>query len=269
MNICVIGNSHLAAVMLGWKQIQSKHPGVEFTFFGAPGSHMQRLRVSERSLIPKSPKLLEFMTRTSSKREISGDYDYYVVCGLQFRVFKADHLFSRYRSESHARDERIPLSDDCFFRTLYAQLSDCEAGKTIVKLKKITSSPIVMMPQPMCAEGYTEIEWLTRAESNRDDRSIAKFFDQACRKFGEELGVRVVVQPEVTKSRHLRTKAIYSRGACKLRAGATSEGQDFFHMNADFGAVMIRQALPEIWTRGSDEPAKPDARDFGREMAIL
>ena len=35
--ICVLGNSHAAAIALGWKTLQADYPGVSLTFFAAFG----------------------------------------------------------------------------------------------------------------------------------------------------------------------------------------------------------------------------------------
>jgi hypothetical protein len=50
--ICAIGDSHIAALMLGWKQIECEYPGTQFTFFGAPDTEMGNLSVSLGSLVP-------------------------------------------------------------------------------------------------------------------------------------------------------------------------------------------------------------------------
>ena len=42
---CMIGNSHISAFLLGWKQIRHEYPNIEFEFFGAPGARLSRLKV--------------------------------------------------------------------------------------------------------------------------------------------------------------------------------------------------------------------------------
>lgn len=242
MNICVIGNSHIAAIMLGWKQIEAEHPGITFTFFGAPGTLMEELRAEGRRLVPKTAELRDFLARTTSKPEISGDYECYVVCGLDFKIGVLRPLLARYRGESQTIDARTPLSDECFVQSLCGSLSACPAVKIIDRVKGITAAPVVLVPQALHAES-APFKWLSKAEADGEDSTIANYFWRACRKIGADLGVSVVLQPEYTKASPLRTKSAYSEGSIRLGSDAVHRKNEPFHMNSAYGVAIIRELL--------------------------
>ena len=77
MKICLIGNSHLAALKMGWPEIAQDLPDVQPAFFGARGAMMARLRVRGDRLVAKTAALAEQMSFVSGglTEIVPGDYD--------------------------------------------------------------------------------------------------------------------------------------------------------------------------------------------------
>jgi len=245
--ICVIGDSHIAAFMLGWRQIECEYPGTRFTFFGAPDPEMRNLTVSFGSLVLTTATLRRHIARTASNAEIRGDYDVYLICGLQFNVFQSLPLYAKWRAEVFAKDGRTPISDACFVRSLQGCLGGTLAVEMIGKVRQVTSAPIVLIPQPLPGEKSKRFMLLGNEKDNRGEECVAELFNIACRKLARDLDVQIVFQPEFTKNGPLHTKAIYSAGSIKFTDLCTKHPQDEpKHMNADYGLVMLREALSSL-----------------------
>lgn len=137
-NICAIGNSHLAAWGLAWKnQLAAEFPDREVKFVGV----LSKLLSGENP--PGNVAL-----RKAFRATRAGKYDAIRVCALDFASTHARKLCRRYRTESHAKDGRIPVSDRCFAQVLRSQLFDTPAIQTIGKLRRMTSAPIILVPEP-------------------------------------------------------------------------------------------------------------------------
>lgn len=246
--VCAIGNSHLAAIMLGWKKIVDEFPGVQMSFFAAGRSRIRDLAVSDRTLVPTSNALRRALAATNSQPNIGGDYDAYLVCGLLFGLARALQPLRKYRAASQARDDRIPLSDDCFEKCLRGLLRDTLAMATVGKVRQIASAPIILIPEPLPALGGEGVLSLDRIEANGDDATVARQFDEACLEVAHEANVRLVRQPDATKASPLRTHPDYSRGSRKLGGdlNATYDEGESRHMNEWYGSVMLRQALEPL-----------------------
>jgi hypothetical protein len=245
--ICAIGDSHIAALMLGWKQIEGEYPDTRFTFFGAPRYQMKDLTVSHGALVPTTVVLRRYIRETGSTETIQGDYDFFLVYGLQFNAFQIQPLYEKYRAEGFAADDRAPISDNCFVRSLQGCLTRTLAVETIAKLRLITSAPIALMPQPFPGDNFARSKLLGTAGDRRDDKCVAELFYSTCRNLARDLELRLVLQPATTKSGPLQTKQAFCGGSVMLRGLDTPHpGRDSKHMNADYGLVMLREALSSL-----------------------
>ncbi len=116
--ICVIGNSHIAAIKEELGDHQRRFfPHLDITFFGAPSGKMNGLGVFNGVLRPKPGKeeLREFLTVTSrGKSQIEGDYDAYLACSLGYSGSWIATLFKYYRTDPEPRDKRQPISRRMF-----------------------------------------------------------------------------------------------------------------------------------------------------------
>lgn len=241
--ICVIGDSHISALVLGWRQIESEYPAVSFAFYGAPGELMRDLAVGPTSLTAASAGLGKFLAMGDPTREIPGNSDHYIVYGLGMRLLHVRPL-AKFRTEEMSGRARIPLSDTCFVQCLQGRFRQTAAVETIGKLRKLTAAPIALVPQPHpSAEGSWP--WLDRIERHREDAIIANLFDSACNQLAYELDVQPVPQPKFTKSRPLRTEPVYSRGSVMLngKLSMAHPAGEASHMNADYGAAVLRDLL--------------------------
>lgn len=257
--ICAIGNSHLAAMILGWKAINGEFPDIEISFFAAGRSLLRSLAVSQGKLIPASNALRRAFAATKSGPRIGGRYDAYLLCGLLFGLASAIQPLRNFRADSHARDDRIPISDRCFEEAIRGLLRDTLALETVGKLRQITHAPIVLVREPLPALGGEGVLSLNRIEANDDDGLVSRQFDDACLAVADEAKIRLVHQPEATKASPLRTSPEYARGSVILSGdldAAHQEGESR-HMNAQYGSVMLRLVLESLDGKSRDSETVP------------
>ena len=268
--ICAIGNSHLAALMLGWQGIAKEYPGVEISFFAARGDLLGDLAVHKGRLVPRSRQLRRALKKTHERPRINGIYDAYLLGGLDFSLLWVASICKNFRSEAHKRDARIPLSDRCFARLLRDKLRESLAMKTATKLREITSAPIFLIPEPFPAAGGAGVKIVAGIEANGDDKSFASLFEQACFEAAGDLNLTLVMQPEFTRSTPLRTNCELSRGSTKLTGGlavAHREGESL-HMNESYGSIMLRQAFDAGLGNASADAPNANPQKMSTEVGV-
>jgi hypothetical protein len=261
--ICIIGNSHIGALKSAWDGLHSEWPGIEITFFGAltPVLRAGGPVVSEGCLKPSTVELRKYFSDTSGGLEdICGQYDAYLVCGLRFGSERMENICSHFRAETHFRDGRRPVSDECYLAITKGYLSTTQNLEMVAKVRQITAAPVWVLPTPMPSDASTGTE-LDKLEEVGDDKSVRNMLFEAMRQLVDEKGFRLLLQPEVTLSRPLKTKSIYTRGALKLTGGMKEPlaKEDYKHMNGDYGSLILR---PWLATLSESAGAQEDRTAF-------
>jgi hypothetical protein len=261
---CVIGNSHIAALKVGWESIKTDFPEETLTFFGAPGLKMNGLRPFEGSLVTDWPEVKASLKRTSQgKSQIdSALYDRFIVCGMRYSIDKALQLYDNYRTEPESKDDREPISLHCFMRAIEDNLRASVAIRTVEKLRAITHSPIALIPAPLRSED-SKSETLKRIYDKRSPQYICDLFARISDEFSKKFAFRLFPQPEMTKATPFETKSAYSRELVRLVApvAADDDDEDFDHMNAEYGAIVLRAVLSDAAWRSQP------ARSIGGRLA--
>ncbi len=234
-----IGDSHLAAIKLGWDAQAAA--GVTPQFFAGPGKQMGRLTVVDGALVPPDAALAAALGKTSGgDTKIAGDADCYVVYALELGVTIALELSRKHRAERHARDWRMPLSDECFVEAVMGAARDTIALRTATKLRTITEAPILLCPTPL-AEGKNE-RLRDMLKKTGDAADLARLFGLACDRLAAEFGGRYVPQPaETLDDDGIATKASYA--ATPARFFGQQAQEDRSHMSAEYGTAMLRPIL--------------------------
>jgi hypothetical protein len=243
--ICVIGNSHIAALKLGWDAIRSDFPDVELFFFGAPGRKMVGLTAANGQLEPTNDVQRKYFRQTSGGREsIHGNYDAYLFHALQFSIGKLEWFIGKERSEDQQRDARRPISGACFLECFVGILRDTRAVETIVELRKITAAPVTLTAQAMPSEDESE-SILAQLDRIGDAAAVHRTFDAAANILADELKIEFFPQPAETLAGPCRTKRLYSTDSVGLAGGLKTARpkDDYYHMNAAFGALLLRTWL--------------------------
>lgn len=228
MRLCMIGNSHLAALISAWRLVKDQYPTLDCTFFGARGSRLNGLEVNDGKLIAKSNKLTEFITKVSSGKScIDGDYDAYVLVGLQFKFIPFQHYHSTAFMQACCQER--------WQSTLSYRLTQ--------KIQTISNAPIYLAHCPLPADDGC----------NRDG-SLANYDTQWaiwCSELAAK-NVHLLRQPADTLSAPLYTQHCFSQRSKRLTVvGESTFGEehaieDYAHMNEVYGQHYLASALPRI-----------------------
>ncbi|HWA91239.1 MAG TPA: hypothetical protein VG889_14475 [Rhizomicrobium sp.] len=240
--VCLIGDSHLAALKLAWNTLVQEFPDFTLDFFAAPGKTLDGLSVSDGQLVPGSHPLAGSLKLTSGgKSTIAGDYDRYVIHGLELGVPAALEISRKYRAERHAKDWRTPISDDCYAEAVRGAARATLAGRTLVKLRAITTAPIFVCPTPMADARNQKIR--QAMVETGEARDVVRLFVEGCERLARASEARFLSQPDETlEADGIGTKASLSSAPARFHAELAAKN-DNSHMNTAYGEAVLRKAL--------------------------
>lgn len=227
IHIGIIGDSHVASLRQGWSLIQPHFPDIELIFFAVPRRGMEGLVVDDGRLRGDRPALVRSLAFTSGT---AGDvlpslYDRIVLVGMGFEPPMIEHR--------HSLAVRRELLRELYLESLSYLI--------VTRLRTLHDQPIHIIPAPVSAldpgssapeppMSLISLDWM-RCE-------LESLF--------ADLGLRFVLQAETTLGAGAwGTKYEFAVGAPRLDNRDIKIGQQFpefekRHMNAEFGALMLR-----------------------------
>lgn len=224
MKICVLGNSHIAALKIGWDELAPITPAFDLRFFGSPRATLDALAVEGNELVPTDPGLAKNLEYTSGgqRRIVIGAYDAFLVHGLLFRLGRLDARLSNAVSKATRGDSyRLSLN----FRIA-------------MMIRSLTDAPIFIGHYPLTA---------TTADPPRDsmEQSYAEVINFLNSAFSDDR-LTFVNQPSATIDGGWATKAEYSKGSLRLETSETRNrvahpDTDVSHMNGKFGELYLQE----------------------------
>ncbi len=241
MRICVAGGSHVVALKQGWKSAAPSFPEVAADFFPASTNRIPELVAVEGALAPGNKRLEKSLAKGAEGRTaIAGDYDAYLVCGLRCSVHRA--VGARRNVRDTGEDRRWPASESAWRDAVVAVLRDTPAAALIAKIGEIARVPVVLIAAPMPRDG-DDLGRLSALRHRKQGEVVASVFHAACDAFAREFGAQYFPQPSDTLATPLTTSRGYATGGLHLTAG---RDDDHAHMNADYGAAVLRDALQRL-----------------------
>ncbi|CAN5177451.1 hypothetical protein BH10PSE7_BH10PSE7_11520 [soil metagenome] len=251
--LCFIGNSHLAALKLGWDDIAGEVQGVSATFFGAPAPHYLAFSVVDGNLVARGDAAKRHIVTNANTGYVElGAYDGVILCGLNVSVNRLVLLYKTYRTDGQQGFEKAKyiLSPDCYEKAcngLYENTYGMRLGHDIYNE---TGKPVWLMPQPFPSSAIVSSQKpnpFQEVVKNGDDGFILSQYNTILKRVaGDE--VRVLEQPPETKTGPLLSDTRYSAGSVRLTADLSRAHRedDHGHMNRKYGAIVLRQVLNVI-----------------------
>lgn len=242
--ICVIGDSHAAALKAGWDAIEQSESGREITFFAAPLPLLEHLAVEDGRLVPTDERLALHFARTSrGGTAIAGDYDANIVCGQSLGFGRVQQVYNRCRMTGMAPHAGAPqLSRDAFEAAADEHVGAARAIQTLEKLRRISKAPTLLIAMPIPTREREPRFWV-RLERNGDKQSVLAMFRESCARLAARHGAVFLPQPAETFGDDMATRAELARDAARL-SGSTKD--DLYHMNAIYGEIVLRAALAAL-----------------------
>jgi hypothetical protein len=247
--VCLIGDSHTAALRHGWALVRQDFPEIEIAFFAAHRRYMGDLAVEGGRLVPQSEDLRLRLNRGKPEPAIAADCDRYLLCGMDYSIYQVMNKLMRFRSEDQAPDNRAPVSSACYRLAMTGCLRGTASMQVARKLRAITARPMTIVPAPRISDA-TELKLYPKLEETGDADRIADYFAAASDILCREVDAGIVEQPPETLRDPLRTLAVYAKDAPReFDELPRPEGwKDYQHMNAAYGALVLRAlfAMPDF-----------------------
>ncbi|HEY0293123.1 MAG TPA: hypothetical protein VGC51_12465 [Hansschlegelia sp.] len=250
--ICLIGDSHIAALRLGWQRIRARYPHVEIDFFGGAGSKMKKLRSDKRgALVPASEALRQDILLTSGglDRIVLADYDAFALVGMGFGLIRLFHLSKFQRTIDMIATVQPPhlISNEVFQRACMTSLRNCRAVQIAREIRTQSKRPIVLIRQPY----YSQEVLRERDRSVWNDAAVAgpkleAEMERFIAVLEQKRGIKVAPYPEETRVERYFTAPAYASGSIRMLAGFDTlhEVGEYRHMNPLFGERVMELLLP-------------------------
>lgn len=232
MKICILGNSHVAALKLAWEAMPEQHEDTSLTFFADRRRGLSDLVVSGDKLVPAKSRLKGSLEFTSGGVGLVDpqEYDLFLVYGLRAKGPFIDPAFNYTRAllELAAEDHVVgTLSYDI-----------------ISRLRSITDKPIFVGHDPLPAY---------RGERQRSAPPVK--YETGLRVVNEfaysRVDAKLLSQPKHTIVNTRFTAPEFSIGSERLAVGDERDGEvreegESRHMNAAFGEAWLASFFDEV-----------------------
>jgi hypothetical protein len=244
--ICLIGNSHLAAIKLAWDAMREQFPHLELEMFGSHSASLRDTALDSGRIVPTTKQVarnFKWTSRTNAIR-LNKYAAFYIVAG----GFSSLPIFSLYSEwgyyELNGRRKYL-VSQDCFRRAAIGWLRAVPAMHLLRLVRSGSDAPIYLCAQPLPSDeclGDPNCDIAHKnAIANHDDGKLFDLYLDLCRELTGE-NVFAIQQPDWTKSGIALTKGEYSRNSVGLTPKFDLEHppNDYFHMNRLYGAEMLK-----------------------------
>lgn len=272
VRLCVIGNSHVAALKLGWDQLivdgDPRIAALVPTFFGAPRDGIKHVALREGLLLPlRADVRAHFQRLSGGLSEINpAHYDAFLLVGLGASLKRVLRLYRTHRWAGVGTGAGQVLVSRAFAAAFLAEgYSATRLALMAGLLGQVADKPIHAAPephwaaiQPTGAERKPDFGW-ARAAAAGEGPALAGMFAEALRA-ALDPKVSMILQPAATLEAGIVTRAAFNKGASRLISG-DGEDSDAAHMNADYGALWWAEAA------GIIAPAKVARRASVRRRA--
>lgn len=257
-SICIIGNSHLAAVRQGWPALEAKFPRTKVTFYGAPGDKLKNLTVENGILRAGSIDLAKSMRTLDMPITLDLEqFDAIILVGCQIGLFHVmdDAVVTAdmpsYRGRTWWRRETRQLVSRQVKGQLVRSSLEATFGYRIVKeMSAQAAPPIYVCAQPFPAttilKPKMKRELFRRAVDTGDAPVLAEIFNDAVRSTFAGLAA-VRLQPTHTITQGICTVDRYTTGSIRLANRRIEHDEaDILHANELYGMAVLDDLLPQI-----------------------
>lgn len=255
--LCVIGNSHVAALKLGWDRIGAGAlpgwSGTSATFFGAPSDGMRHVQLEDGCIVPTRPKIAEnfrFLSGGLDRIRLA-DFDAVLLVGLNVSSKRILRFY-----KTHAWVGLKGLAGKTLVHPAFAAEFMAERYGTTqlvsmaAMIAKACDRPIFAVAEPHWASwsrvpqaGMADYGW-DSAISAGDGAAIGRVFVHSVTAALAPYA-RFVPQPEATVEDGVMTRAAFNKEASRLITGEGG-GTDASHMNADYGLALWQALQPML-----------------------
>lgn len=267
MKIAIVGNSHLAALKLGWAELARAYPSVELVFFGARSTAMKHLTVQGRRLVSTDDDTRQDLRFTSNGLEaiVPDDFDALLVYGLALDVHVFSQVLTRHALYDRADDVRRTVSLSCFTEICENRARRCLLHKIATQIRSISAVPLFVSPSPFPSRNCAVVDQ-TKWQVLVDNHSplLHQGYYDGIRRLCGPLSAVFAPQPGDTVVDSIFTDAQFSQGSVRLTEGLAlrHSADDVIHMNQAYGRLFLTEALALIAGDAATDRSNPLWRMF-------
>jgi hypothetical protein len=253
-SICLIGNSHVAAIKQAWtNRAPALLSDVTLDFFSAGTNLLPSFELDGKIWRCGNEMLREKIAYTSGGQDCIdlSRYDAFVVLGTGFGLdvpkFSQDYDIA---SESRAPEGKL-LSGPCFAAMIEAWFEDSLAVQMIGTIKSVSDKPALLCAAPHLSERVLTDEEPDRSQERFKDTVFLRFVANAAKAAGKKISARhgfeLVWQDDETVGVPGFTKAVYGLNPIRFTMmGGKLPAVDRKHGNEDYGLIMLNAILRRL-----------------------
>lgn len=248
--ICFVGNSHLAAVKLGWDILASQYPDVQSVFFGASRRKMDGVAVEAGALIPTSEVIAADIAKVSGGATSVrlSDFDLICLVGLQFGFLNLLGLIQRFRTYPMAAlGNRSRLLSRASMKQAYRdRLEASFAVKLARKIRSQSAVDLLLVQSPIPSFDLVSTDPWVNLPFDQVGSTITETFgiyQEIVEAISVSEGICILPQPESTIGPSGLSKEEFTRGSSRLESEGQHRDDDFMHMNQRYGVVMLEPIM--------------------------
>jgi len=262
MKICVMGNSHLAALKLAWDELVTDYNQVELVFFGARANAMTHLKEENGCLVPTNDRTKQDILFTSNGLELV-DFTYFdavLLYGLACDVRIFSSTLQNHKIDKNADSSRQFMTRDCFSKVCQDGAEHSLLFKMATMVRRLTDLPLIVSSSPFpsraCVDDASH-NWDFLV--NDDSEMIRQGYDDGIQRAFRVFQAKVIPQPERTVTDNIFTKTHYSNASVRLIEGFTfvHPENDHAHMNKDYGVEYLKDIFNMISLRSVEKKHIP------------
>ena len=261
--VCLIGNSHLAALRDALTRNPDAWPDVAFTCVGGHGETLLETQCVDGVLRPQTQDAREAFEQFGGVSEVVLDgFDAVVVAGCQVACARAGALYRRARwyglpSMATCRDwgggPWALVSEPGFAATLRDMLQETLGLRLLARLRAGSNARLFLASQPrLTSQVRTQSDHPLSINNHiiaaGDGAAVSAIFESTVTKLVSELGATFLSQPSQTITDDLLTADPFTVGAVRLtRAGRSPQPrEDLLHANATYGRLVLDQIAAQL-----------------------
>ncbi|MGR3320364.1 MAG: hypothetical protein ACU0DK_00350 [Pseudooceanicola sp.] len=263
MKLCLIGNSHVAMLMLAHRDAALARE-VSLTCFAKPSGGPDSAVLDGTRIAAPDADLRARLDSLGTPHELDlADFDAVVFVGETISVFSAVAMVRKHLvSDWPSARERITAEGDPLTpppkralmspAALHAGLVMANRAKLTyrlaARLRDATDMPLIVLPQPYPAARITgqkaKYPMFHRIAKSGDGPALAAALTAAqADSFAGIRDITLLSQPRETIEAGFLTRNVFARGASRLSMKDTLPEDDVLHAGAEYGGLMLRRIL--------------------------
>lgn len=262
--IVIIGNSHVAALKVGWDEIAAEHPDLDVDFFTAPGRWFRRFRLSEGlrfGLTPEQVAQPDAILDPSGRAFIElSEADCVVWAGYHWPYDAVADLLCEYDVDGLRETKASQILSRPAFDAFCASIAEPLVPPP--EWRDWRKPQLIVLPAPLRSEDclknrsgrFRRFHVLAGKSAGAREAFLA-FWDDLAAVLARH-GIGLVTQPPETMLPSGLTELRFTRGARRILV-PDAESEDVTHMNGEYGKLQLRAIFARLAPPAALAPPLP------------